>query len=191
MLAMNLRALNRSLASLIGMPAHELADLERVLRDEGLLEAGKPGPGGGTEATPQTATILILAILAADSHRKAARSVPTYLSLPIFFGEKCCRLTGAYTFGDAIRRALESLSIAAGVQQLEVFRSEEIAFIDFKTPDGVGGSTRFGEGIETENLYLSDDLHFSVRAQLSGTVIKKIADLLNGALSQEGETNSK
>ena len=190
MLAMNLRALNRSLASLIGMPAHELADLERVLRDEGLLEAGKPGPGGGTEATPQTATTLILAILAADSHRKAARSVPTYLSLPIF-GEKCCRLTGACTFGDAIRRALESLSIAAGVEKLEVFRSEEIAFIDFKRPDGVGGSTRFGEGIETGNLYLSDDLHLSVRAQLSGTVIKKIADLLNGALSQEGETNSK
>ncbi len=184
MLGMNLRALNRSLASLIGMPAHELADLERVLRDEGLLEAGKPGPGGGTEATPQTATTLILAILAADSHRKAARSVPTYLSLPIF-GEKCCRFTGACTFGDAIRRALESPSIAEGVQQLEVFRNEDIAFIDYKRPDGDGGDTRFGEGIETEKL------HLSVRAQLSGTVIKKIADLLNGALTHEAETNSK
>ena len=53
------------------------------------------------------------------------------------------------------------------------------------------GDTRFGEGIETGNLYLSDDLHLSVRAQLSGTVIKKIADLLNRALSQEGESNSK
>lgn len=50
---------------------------------------------------------------------------------------------------------------------------------------GEGGDTRFGEGIETEKL------HLSVTAQLSGTVIKKIADLLNGALTHEAETNSK
>ena len=47
------------------------------------------------------------------------------------------------------------------------------------------GDTRFGEGIETEKL------HLSVTAQLSGTVIKKIADLLNDALTHEADTNSK
>ncbi len=136
---------------LFGIGEIELLDLERELRRDGLLKSGRPGPGGGTPATPETIAVLLVALLVGIETRRGIGHVSEVFGLfPLRVGGTC-QLTGASCFIEALATILASpetgespeTGAAAHVIRVEVVRNLNVATIEYFDGDEVRVS-KFG-----------------------------------------------
>ena len=130
-----------------GVSENELLDVERELRRDGLLKSGRPGPGGGTPATPETIAMLLVALLTTETRRGAGNASKPYGLLQPMDGG-ACKLTGASCFVEALATILASpdtaeTAIGANVIEVEVVRNLNVAEIKYRDGDEVRVS-KFG-----------------------------------------------
>lgn len=131
---MNLRTLYaHGMAEALNMTPHELYDWERAVKDDGMFTGTRSGPGGGTPATPQNVTLLLLAILGSLTKRNAGARAkvfgmgasyiqPGNNSRDHHYGESC-PLTGQRTIADALAVLLALPAKASDIDRIE-FDSE-------------------------------------------------------------------
>jgi len=131
--------------TLLGHSPADLYELQRELQHLPSFPKGRPGPGGGAEATPEAVAVVIVALLAGGARRRTRQRTPHVMSLPVCESGDAsggapnrataepCRLTAATTFGDAMREALADPSLAERIQQIIVCRDwgeAAIAWVD-------------------------------------------------------------
>ena len=127
---------------LLGVSPPDLYELQRVLQQNPRFLKGRPGPGGGADATPFAVTQILIALLAGGPRRQADSTVHSYGELPIWRenvtakgqaeGEvSACPLTRAANFGDAMLTVLSNPSIAKKVAQIVVCRDWREASINY------------------------------------------------------------
>lgn len=132
-------------ATLLGQSAADLYELQRELQHVHGFPKGRPGPGGGAEATPEAVAVVIVALLAGGPRRRTRQRTPHVMALPICASggasgsaanrtqAETCGLTSATTFGDAMREALADSSLAERIRQVIVCRDwseAAIAWVD-------------------------------------------------------------
>jgi hypothetical protein len=127
---------------LLGSTAPDLYELQRVLQQNPRFLKGRPGPGGGADATPFAVAQILIALLAGGPRRQASRTVHDYSDLPIWrenVTEKgqaegevtACPLTRATNFGDAMLTVLSNPPLARNVSQIVVCRDWREASINY------------------------------------------------------------
>lgn len=127
---------------LLGVSAPDLYELQRVLQQNPRFLKGRPGPGGGADATPFAVSQILIALLAGGPRRQAQRTVHTYSDLPIWRENvtakgqaesevTACPLTRATNFGDAMLTVLSNAPIAKRVSQIVACRDWSEASINY------------------------------------------------------------
>ncbi|MFW2404689.1 MAG: hypothetical protein ACN4GT_07965 [Gammaproteobacteria bacterium] len=122
---------------LLGTSAPDLYELQRELQHLPGFPHGRPGPGGGAEATPEAVTLILVATLAGGPRRRTQQTTPATLDLPTHADHStpepaACGLTSQTRFGDAMRAILRDTEIAARVRQVIVCRDWGEAAIAFE-----------------------------------------------------------
>lgn len=128
--------------SLLGESAPDLYELQRVLQQNPRFLKGRPGPGGGADATPFAVSQILIALLAGGPRRQAENTVHVYGDLPIWRENvtakgqaegkvSSCPLTRAANFGDAMLTVLSNQSVAKKVAQIVVCRDWSEASINY------------------------------------------------------------
>lgn len=147
-----LRAVFRPVLDELGLPETEFGEVERACRMEGLLEAGRTGPGGGTPATMRTVTMMVIALLAGITKRDGARLAPFYAEarfrdadqenkaeLAAALGHPpqtkpiaaTCSVTGAATFGKGLEWLLGNPFRAAQIAEVSIIHTLRVAQISW------------------------------------------------------------
>lgn len=134
---------------LLGASAPDLYELQRELQHLPGFPHGRPGPGGGADATPEAVTMVLVATLAGGPRRQTQRTTPATLELPICrneatTGPAACGLTSAKIFGYAILEILRDAETAACVRQVTVCRDWGEATIGWEADDDIRES-RFAD----------------------------------------------
>ncbi|MGI9342586.1 MAG: hypothetical protein ACR2QV_07025 [Gammaproteobacteria bacterium] len=170
--------------TLLGHSATDLYELQRELQHVPRFPKGRPGPGGGAEATPEAVAVVVVALLAGGARRRTRQRTPHMMALPICSGDasgsaaggkpaETCGLTSAATFGDAMREALADSSLAERIRQVIVCRDWSEAAIAWVDDGEVLRESRFADA--------AGDLR-SIEAQRRGTLFS-LARLGGGALA--------
>jgi DNA-binding IscR family transcriptional regulator len=117
----SLKGLIPVLAKAVGMTPAALYERQRALVRAGLLhaESGR-GPGSGVRATPESVSMLLVALLATGSLSETESQTKAVANLKSAM--KRCPLTGKKTFATALTAALASQEMAKRVRWLEVER---------------------------------------------------------------------
>lgn len=118
----SLKSMIPTLAGWIGLTPAALYERQRALVRAGLLrpEPGR-GPGSGVRATPQSVSMLLIAVLATDSLSEAAEQSKVLANLKS--RRKPCPLTGQTTFARALAAVFASPETARQIVQIEALRS--------------------------------------------------------------------
>lgn len=128
-----LREFYADAAPLMGqdVSARSLYEYEIALREHGIMEAGRRGPGGGPDLTADAVATVLLAFLVADVKRDAARRIAGGLDALLTPRGIRCRLTGGTIFHEVLALVLADLDIARRVTELTVNRSWDSAVLLF------------------------------------------------------------
>jgi hypothetical protein len=127
---MNLRTLYaHGMAEALNMTPHELYDWERAIKDDGQFSGTRSGPGGGTPATPQNVTLLLLAILGSSTKRNAGRRAKVFGIGATYIPPRgnsradhyaaSCPLTGQNTINDTLAVLLALPAKASDIDRIE------------------------------------------------------------------------
>lgn len=180
---MKTRVFYRLASSDFSFSENELYDLERQLRLDGLLKSGRPGPGGGTPATPETIAMLLIALLATDTKRGAGNVSKHYGLFQPSDGGKC-GLTGASCFAEALATIIASPESAAAEHVIEagVVRNLDVATIEYHGGDGGVLVSKFGVNAQDAPTIL-------VKATIDGDTLRHFAAIL-ALFQDEGQADA-
>lgn len=153
---MKLRALYADFGEpVLGQSDADLYELQRELQHLPGFPKGRPGPGGGADATPEAVALLLVALLVGGARRRVRRTTPAAMALPLrpsgagtpeaIAGDARCLLTSARTFGDAIRELLADSALAGRVRQIIVCRDWGEAAIAWLDQDDRLHESRFAD----------------------------------------------
>jgi hypothetical protein len=171
--------------ALLGQSAADLYELQRELQHVPGFPKGRPGPGGGAEATPEAVAVVIVALLAGGARRRTRQRTPHVMALPVCSSggasggapnrraAEPCRLTSATTFGDAMREALSDSALAERIRQIIVCRDWGEAAIAWVDDDERLRESRFADA--------AGDLR-SIEAERRGSLFS-LARMGGGALA--------
>lgn len=128
---LSLKSIIPALARATGLSPAAIYERQRALVRAGLLhgEAGW-GPGSGVRATPESAALLLIAILATDVLAETAERTKLFFRLPSRAKPAVCSITGKKTFGAALTALLASKSMASSVHKIYAGRDSDEARID-------------------------------------------------------------
>lgn len=128
----------------LGLTARDAYELELVLRDVRGFARGRPGPGGGVEATSFSIAFFLIALMAGGARRKAIGTAWDYYKAPVKrvelagFGKDHmgvlphCPLTGMFAFGHALERILGNPDLADRVDEIAIIRDWPEARITYQ-----------------------------------------------------------
>lgn len=131
----------------------DLYELQRCLTDnvEGFGKPGRPGPGGGLDVSLSRVALMLVAVLAGGTRRRAHVISHNYWNAPLstasrgVFGSDCQE-----SFGETIKHMISSSSEAQKVSRIDVFRDQPECLIMLKN----GGVLHFIGGIDAANVDL-------------------------------------
>lgn len=112
----------------LGMTQAAIYERQRALVRLGLLpQPTGRGRGSGAKATPETAALIFLSVLATDSLSEMDERIANLASAKIWTWRKrkTCGLTRATTFIDAISAILADPALASRVQSIHVERQAQ------------------------------------------------------------------
>ena len=128
----------------LGLSAEDAYELERVLRNVKGFERGRPGPGGGADATPFSVAFVLIAIMAGGPRRRAVATATDYYEMTCEGAELAgrgkefrpkipvCPLTDERKFGPALKRILSTPNLAARVNEIVVSRDWPEAIVVYR-----------------------------------------------------------
>jgi len=171
---------------LLGTSPPDLYELQRELQHLPGFPHGRPGPGGGADATPEAVTMILVATLAGGPRRQTQRTTSATLELPTCRDEAAprpaaCGLTSAKIFGYAMLEILRDAEVAARVRQVIVCRDWGEATIAWEADDGIRES-RFmdADGRRRSEDAERDGTLFGL-ARIGGAALVEIARELQAA----------
>ena len=130
------------MAPVLGSMVKEITRAARYVREQGLIQRGKPGPGGGAAATPRAIAALLIGLMATAS-RQAAGVESSACGLLLPADAKRCQLAGSECFAGAMEHVLADPNVAAQVKKIVVSKPVATAKIEYRAGEGVS-EQRFG-----------------------------------------------
>jgi hypothetical protein len=157
-----------ALARLLGLAPTTLYERQRLLVRAGILTGvGGRGPGSGVKATVPSIAVLLVSVLGTDSLSEADKRVQALvIAAPKVRGR--CPLTGARTFGDALKRIFQNVHWASWVKEIEVSKTADRANILFRNK---AGNFQRSEFVGRRK----DEPPIGWSSRIAGSVIKAIA----------------
>jgi hypothetical protein len=190
---MKFRRLTAWHADALGMTEAQIVQLGKVLSSDSNLgddlQAERPGPGGGPDATPYNMTKVVMAALANGPQSLAGEAIFRLYNVqpegncndrggwvdddpaeePTFI---CCVITGEGFFGAAVRAILATPALADTIERIEVRRGTNDASIVARD----GRVQRFVDHHTAREVADSDQRgDLQVVASLGGLVLAEIA----------------
>lgn len=142
-----------------GVTEGDAYELQRVLQNIKGFDRGRPGPGGGALARPFSVAIIVIAMLAGGTRRRAKETVTEYYEMNQEGAElvgwvndfvpkvPACPFTGERQFGPALKRILDTPQLAERLHEIAVTRDWPEATITYR--DGATTQqSRFVDEIE-------------------------------------------
>ncbi|HQS18802.1 hypothetical protein [Reyranella sp.] len=182
---MELSELCEKIAPALGVPATELAEIRRRLREQSDAEelVGKRGRYGGLQATPFNVGFVVAALMV-SSPTRAQAAFDTWnvwhlnqegSVLSEFIGENkikltLCPLTGEHLFGEAFKAILSRSELAKSVQCVRI--AGERAEIQYLHKKGEVKASKFESRIPDSRMLRRV-------AELDGRVVRMIAAMLS------------
>lgn len=183
-----------ALASHLATTADALYERQRKLVKSGVMvgSTGR-GPGSGVRVSPNTVSLMIIAMMATDELTDLENSVQK-LALQKSDSSRC-PLTGASNFGDALAFIISNEALASSVISISVVRSQRFAEVTFQKR----GSSRYDGssfGRPKASIRVPTRYHLEIEAKLPRQSIVAIAReftvLAAGkSLNRAGEENAE
>jgi DNA-binding IscR family transcriptional regulator len=173
MTGLSLKRLITHVSAMTGLSEAAVYERQRALVRAGLLktERGR-GPGSGVRGTPESMALLLISLLATGSLSDVVLSTRIFANLENKEGS--CPLTGTRTFVEAVTAILASKELAQKITAINVSQEIRETEIAYRDPSKHGSSSKFGLAGQPEEPNLS------LRANLSGYVVKRLADIFEG-----------
>ena len=169
-----------------GMTTAAIYERQRALVRLGLLPKPRGrGRGAGALATPETAALICISILATDNLSEMDERITTLASAPIqtHYKRKYCRLTGASAFKNALSAIMSDVNLAQRVSSVHVSRKELEATVHWvkkgRAEFDYQGKNTDVSAFEHRKEFVRHS--FIVEASLRGTAICEIAEALSGS----------
>ena len=178
--------LARIAAPVLSSSSHQCYLYQRALQQDDRWPKGKRGPGGGPDATPRTAALLILALMAGGNKRQILERTWNYFTLPaagpVHGGDESgdkppvmksvpCPLTGKSTFGEALQALLADKELAKMVIALDLIQTWPEATIYYR--EDLSSQFINGQG----ELGAKNAAHFGGLRTMSGILGRAIVEM--------------
>jgi hypothetical protein len=171
----SLKEFARPLSTVTGYSPDAIYERQRELQAAGLIESpGTRGPGGGVRATPETAAILLAALLATDAKADTAEAARSLLALRTEDGRP-----GRNTFGDALMELLREGDRARDVLEIHVHRRQDLASMTYRTNDQQSETVWYTNGpLPFERPVPADYPLLTIMVRMTGRALEVLSDAM-------------